>query len=365
VDRKRFKVMEEIKEKGFEKLLEIAKKAIEESDLSKEELRYLLSLEEGEERRLLFKLANAFRHDYMGDMVFIKGVIEFSNYCKKNCAYCGIRASNKVNRYRMLPDEIISMAKNMAKLGVDTIILQSGEDPYYDLETLVYIVSTIRSTTFVPVSLSIGELPKSAYLKLKHAGASKVLLKHETINKKVFEAVHPDDDYDARVDLLDYIISIGYIGGSGNIIGLPGQTIEDIADDILFMKRVGVKMIGLGPFVPAEGTPLQSFPHGDPELTLNTYAAIRLTMPRVFMPATTALGTIDEAKQFEAFNVGCNVIMCNFTPEKYRKDYMIYTGKAKVEFFQTARRLKEMGFKLSIKILRELEKHEKGVMNRC
>ncbi|OAA31595.1 radical SAM protein [Kosmotoga arenicorallina S304] len=365
MDNKRFEIIKEIKEKGLEKLFAVAIRALEEIPLSKEEIVYLLTLEEGEERRLLFKLANAFRHDYMGDMVFIKGVIEFSNYCRKNCAYCGIRASNKVHRYRMSPDEIISVAINMAKLGVDTIILQSGEDPYYDLETLEHIVSTIRSTTYVPVSLSIGELPKPAYLKLKHAGASKVLLKHETINKKIFEAVHPDDDYDERIDLLDYIVSLGYVGGSGNIIGLPGQVIEDIADDILFMKRIGVKMIGLGPFVPAEGTPLQKFPHGDPELTLNTYAAIRLTMPRVFMPATTALGTIDEKKQFEAFNAGCNVIMCNFTPEKYRKDYMIYTGKAKVEFFQTAKRLKEMGFKLSVKILRELEKHEKEVMDRC
>ncbi|AKI97735.1 [FeFe] hydrogenase H-cluster radical SAM maturase HydE [Kosmotoga pacifica] len=365
MEKKRFEVAKKIREKNLMKLSEIANKAIEEKHLTKEELVYLLSLKDGEERKLFLELADAFRHDYVGDMVFIKGVIEFSNYCRKNCHYCGIRAENRIHRYRMEPDEIISIARDMAKLGIDTIILQSGEDPHYDIEMLEYIVSTIRKSTFIPVSLSIGERPRSEYLRLKNAGASKVLLKHESINRKIFEAVHPDDDFDTRIDLLDYIISIGYVGGSGNIIGLPDQTLEDIANDIIFMRDIGVKMVGLGPFVPAEGTPLERLPYGDPELTLNTYAAVRLSMPRVFMPATTALGTIDEDKQFEGFRVGCNVIMCNFTPEKYRKDYTIYSGKARVEFFKTASRLKNMGFKLSVKVLRQLERHEKEVIERC
>ncbi|ACR79121.1 MULTISPECIES: [FeFe] hydrogenase H-cluster radical SAM maturase HydE [Kosmotoga] len=359
----RFDIAKKIEVEGSKELQRIVKKVLTEEELSKEEIIYILSLERGEkDRELLFEFSNAIRKDYVGEMFFIKGVIEFSNYCRKNCDYCGIRAANKIPRYRMSEKEIIEIAKTMLPIGVDTIILQSGEDPYYDIEKLERIVSRIKKETHLPVSLSIGERPKTEYLKLKAAGASKTLLKHETMNRKIFESVHPDDDYDKRIDLLLYTVSIGYIAGSGNIIGLPGQTIEDVADDVLFLRDSGVRMVGLGPFIPAKGTPLENHPYGDPELTLNTYAAVRLCIPKVFMPSTTALGTIDEDLQFEGFKVGCNVIMCNFTPEKYRKNYTIYSDKIKVDFFKTAKRMKDMGLKLNPRILKNLEEYKKVII---
>lgn len=355
MSKSRYEIAAGIEKAGFVRLGEIAGKVLDDSKLAREDLAYILRISETKERRLLFAFADALRKDFTGEMAFIKGVIEFSNYCRKNCAYCGIGAAMDIKRYRMTATEIIETAEQMAEMGVDTVILQSGEDPEYDIETLIHMVSEIKRRTRLPVSLSIGIRSKNDYERLKTAGASKVLLKHETASKEIFERVHPDDDYHVRIELLKHIVSIGYIGGSGNIIGLPGQTVEDIADDVIFLRDNGVKMVGLGPFIPASNTSLADLPSGDPGLTLNTYAAVRLSIPNVFMPSTTALGTLSEEKQFEGFRAGCNVIMCNFTPGCYRNSYSIYSDKLVVEFFKTARRLKKMGFKLNPVILKRLE----------
>lgn len=352
--------IEEIKRSGDKLLLRVALKASENELLEKKEIVKVLLIEEPERLRLLFKLADAIRRKYTGETVLIKGIIEFSNYCKKNCLYCGIRAANrKVERYRMKPEEIVETAERMAGLGINTIILQSGEDPYYTADLMEDIIREVRRRARTPVSISIGNRTKEEYTRFKEAGASKCLLKHETINREIFEAMHPDDDYDERISILKHTVEIGYIAGSGNIVGLPGQTIEDIAEDIIFLRDVGVKMVGLGPFVPASGTPLENHPPGDPDLTLKIYALVRLSIPRVFMPATTALGTLNREKQFQGFFAGCNVIMCNFTPEEYRKRYNIYNNKIPVEFYDTARRLRDQGWKLNPLVLKALEEHER------
>jgi len=356
--------LEEIEETGDRIFIKASLKAVENEPLTKEEIVHLLLLEDPHRIELLFNLADAIRRKYTGETVLIKGVIEFSNYCKKNCLYCGIRAANKVERYRMKPEEIVQTAEKMAGLGINTIILQSGEDPYYTTSLMEEIIREVRRRARTPVSISIGSRTKEEYTRFKQAGASKCLLKHETINREIFEAMHPDDDYEERIELLKHTVELDYIAGSGNIVGLPNQTVEDIAEDIIFLRDVGVRMVGLGPFVPAKGTPLENHPPGDTDLTLKIYALVRLSIPRVFMPATTALGTLDREKQFRGFFAGCNVIMCNFTPERYRRRYKIYDNKIPVEFFDTARRLKNQGWKLNPLVLRALESHEnseKGV----
>ncbi|HEU24064.1 MAG: [FeFe] hydrogenase H-cluster radical SAM maturase HydE [Mesoaciditoga sp.] len=342
-----FKKVEEILNSNLpDNLKSAASKVIEDRPLSREEIVYLLGLKDSVERKYLFDLASCVRHDNVGDTIFIKGIIEFSNYCKRDCLYCGIRSSNKVPRYRMKEDEIVKTAIEAANYGVDTIILQSGEDPFYTTEIIERIIKKIRETTHRAVSLSIGEREPEEFEIFKKAGASKYLLKQETVNKKIFEMVH-GDDYERRIFLIKTLVSLKYITGGGDIIGLPGQTLEDIADDIIFMREAGIKMAGIGPFIPARGTPLENYPTGSAEITLNAYACTRLMIPLIQLPTTTALGTIDKNLQYKAFDAGCNVIMVNFTPDTYRSNYRIYDNKRKVEFYETVRDLSKMNRRLT------------------
>lgn len=331
-----------------------------------EKVLWILSLSDEEKREKIFKVADIVKKALNTDVVTLKGIIEFSNYCKKGCYYCGIRAQNKkIKRYRILPDEIFEIAKNGVENGLTTIILQSGEDDYYSDDELENLIYKIHHELKTAVSISIGERSKYAYERFRKAGASKVLLKHETTNRNIFEIIHPDKDYDLRIELLDYFVNLGYITGSGNIIGLPGQTLEDIADDIIFMRDHNIKMVGIGPFISTHNTPLESYKNGSPELTLNAYAATRLAIPYVQMPATTALGTIDKNYQFKALNCGCNVIMVNLTPDEYRENYNIYDEKIKVDLYDTAQRILDMGLRIPPYTLRNLfiKEEEYGFSN--
>ncbi len=352
-----FKKVEEIKRSNLsDQIKSVASKVLEDKPPSKEEVVYLLGLKDSKERQFLFDLASCVRHDNVGDTIFVKGIIEFSNYCRRDCLYCGIRASSKVKRYRMTKKEILDVAIEMSNCGVDTVILQSGEDPFYTSEMIVDIVKSIREITRRPVSLSIGERTVEELKAFKAAGASKYLLKQETVNREIFEKVH-GSDYDTRISLLKELVALKYIAGGGNIIGLPGQTLSDIADDILFMREIGVKMAGIGPFIPTKGTPLENLPMGSAEITLNAYACTRIAIPLVQLPTTTALGTIDKNLQYKGFDAGCNVIMVNFTPEEYRSNYRIYDNKRKVEFYETIDDLSKMNRRLTSLI-------EKGIMKK-
>jgi len=335
----------------------ISKKVLMGATLSRGEFVYLLGLKDSPDRKALFRLANAVRHDNVGETVFVKGIIEFSNYCKRDCAYCGIGASCKIKRYRMRPDEIVKVAIDSAKHGIDTIILQSGEDPFYTTDVLIDIIKKIRNRTRRPVSLSIGERTPKEFELFKKAGASKYLLKQETVNPCIFKSVH-GSDYEVRISLLKTLVELGYIAGGGDIIGLPGQTLGDIADDIIFMRDIGVKMAGIGPFIPTQNTPLENYPSGSADVTLNAYACTRLAIPTIFLPTTTALGTIDPGLQYEGFEAGCNVIMVNFTPDKYRQVYRIYDNKRKVEFYETVQELLKRGKKLSFSVMKSLKEEE-------
>ncbi|SNX53770.1 [FeFe] hydrogenase H-cluster radical SAM maturase HydE [Thermoanaerobacterium sp. RBIITD] len=301
-------------------------------ELDEDDIVTILSANGDENLSSIYNAADEMRKAIVGDVVDIRAAIEFSNICRKNCFYCGLRRDNMlVERYRMSIDEIVDTAKELKKIGIKTVILQSGEDLWYTEEKIIEIIKRIKKETKMRITLSIGERNEEEYRHYKEAGANNFLLKIETTNREIFKNIHPDDDFDYRVKCSEWLRKYGYINGNGNIIGLPGQTARDIAKDIIFFKEMGIHMVGIGPFVPAKGTPFESLPHGDVEMTLKTVAATRLVLKNVFIPATTALATVDKDAQVKALMSGANTIMLISTPEKYRNRYRIYSNKNMVD----------------------------------
>lgn len=326
---------------------EIMSKLEEGIDLTKGEITYLLKTENKSEINTLFIAADEMRKKVVGDVVEIRGAIEFSNYCKKNCNYCGIRKdSSVVDRYRMKEEEIMEVVHQLHQWGIKTVILQSGEDNYYTTEKLIQLISRIKKETKMMITLSIGEASFEDYQKLREAGANNFLLKIETTNRDIFQFIHPDDDFDERLQCSKWLRQLGYVNGSGNIIGLPGQRPEDIAQDILFFKEMGIHMIGIGPFIPAKGTPFELYPSGSVEMTLRTVAVTRLVCKNVFLPATTALASLDPDGQTKALKAGANTIMLISTPLKYRNNYQIYSNKNMIDLKSAIKAIKEAGRKL-------------------
>ncbi len=284
---------------------------------------------DGARLKELWRLADDTRRRHVGDEIHLRGIIEFSNHCRRNCAYCGLCASNSgLQRYRMTEAEIVEAAKKGAAQGAKTIVLQSGEDTYYDAQRMCGIIRRIKSECDVAVTLSIGERPALEYRAMRDAGADRFLLKHETTNRRLFQKLHPDDDFEERIACLEELKSLGYQTGSGNIVGLPGQTIEDLADDILLFRELDVDMVGVGPFIVHSRTPLAGYSGGSSELALRVIALTRILLKDVHIPATTALATSDPGGRYKALQCGANVVMPNITPVKYRACYEIYPGKA-------------------------------------
>lgn len=289
----------------------------------------------------LFNEANSLRKAYFSDEIYLRGIIEFSNYCCRSCVYCGLRKENKMlTRRRMPPDEIVNTAGKIAASGVGTVVLQSGDDFWYTPEVICEIISRIKKeNASLAVTLSIGERPLAEYKAFKHSGADRYLLKHETSNRQLYKRLHPGQTLDRRIKILQYLKQIGFETGAGSIIGLPGQGIEDLADDILLMRKLGVDMAGIGPFISHSQTPLAGYPSGSLDLTLRVLALTRIVIKGINLPATTALATLNPAiGQLLALKAGCNVIMPDFTPELYRKDYIIYDNKQKINL-KTAQKL--------------------------
>lgn len=263
-----------------------------------------------------------------GDEVHLRAVIEFSNHCTRNCLYCGLRAGNKsLARYRMSEDEVLEAAGQAVSLGYRTVVLQSGEDPWYTADRLCSIVRRIKASHDVAVTLCVGERPKEEYAAFRAAGADRFLLKHETADPDLYTALHPGTSLAERLKCLRWLRECGYQVGSGNIVGLPGQTVETLADDIILMRELQVEMAGIGPFIPHGSTPLADQPRGSLELTLKVLAASRLAMPDCMLPATTAVGTIHPDGRQMALRAGANVVMPNVTPMRFREKYEIYPGK--------------------------------------
>ncbi|MGM0641560.1 MAG: [FeFe] hydrogenase H-cluster radical SAM maturase HydE [Thermotogota bacterium] len=320
----------------------------EHKTLNKEHILYILSLEKDDpQRELIYKASSLVKKIFTADYVSIKGLIEFSNYCSKNCDYCGIRRDNSsIKRYRMSEEDIINAVEKVKDLGLDTIVLQSGEDFFYDDEKIISIVKKIKNLTKLPISISIGERDFESYFRYKKAGAIRTLLKHESVNQNLFEKVNPDKNYEKRLGLLKYANSIGYVTGSGFIIGLPGQTDSNIADDLLFIRNEKVIMIGIGPLIASKNTPYENLENGSITKTMNACCAARFVVPNAQMPVTTALGTLDLKTHYDALEYFCNVVMVNITPNKFRENYNIYDNKAKIDFFETIDELEKRNIKI-------------------
>lgn len=273
-----------------------------------------------------------------GSHVFVRGLIEFSNQCRRNCRYCGLRAPNrKLTRYALDADEILAAAREAVAGGVDTIVLQSGEYAV-DAAWLAGVIDAIRRELIVPVTLSVGEQPVAACALWREAGAERFLLKHETADADLYAALHPGHTLAERVAQLRLLRGLGYEIGSGFMLGLPGQRPESLADDILLAQELGVEMCGVGPFIAQADTPLAAQPSGPVDLTLRVMAVLRLALPWANLPATTALATLDpNTGQAEGLRAGGNVLMPSFTPPRYRQEYRIYDNKNRVSL-QDARK---------------------------
>ncbi|MBW2974810.1 [FeFe] hydrogenase H-cluster radical SAM maturase HydE [Candidatus Woesearchaeota archaeon] len=309
---------------------------LEKKELSKEDIIFLLSLNKKDNLKKLFRKADGIRKEYIGDYVFIRGILEFSNHCKNDCLYCGIRRSNqKLERYRISPKEIIRIADNAVnKLGLKTILLQSGEDDFYNAEIIEDLIRGILKACDCRVALSIGEKSIDEYKRFYEAGARRCLVRFETSSKEIFTALHPSssitkNSLEKRISLIKELKKTGYQVGTGPIIGLPHQKIEDLADDILLYNRLNINMAGMGPFIPHPETPLKQSPKGTFDMSLKMIAVTRIACKDIFISATTALQTINRTDGKEqALNAGANLLMPNITPKRYRELYQLYPGKA-------------------------------------
>jgi len=290
-----------------------------------EELAWVIKNNELNER--LFAVADEVRQKYLGREVYLRGIIEFSNYCKNDCLYCGIRASNKkIKRYRMSVDEIVERAKLIAQMGIKTVVLQSGEDPYYTKEMISEMIQMIKRFK-VAITLSVGERSFDEYKCWKELKADRYLMRHETADEELYKRLHPNDSFENRKEHLFKLKELGYETGAGSMVGLPGQDELSLAKDILFVYQLDADMVGIGPFIPHQDTPLANCKAGDLTETLKVIALTRLFLPDANIPATTALGTIDPFGRQLALKCGANVIMPNFTPSPYRAQYTLYPNK--------------------------------------
>lgn len=275
----------------------------------------------------LFSLADKTRKEYVGDEVHLRGLIEFSNICKRQCKYCGLRCEDKfIDRYRISKENIISYAEHAVNMGYKTIVLQSGEDEYYNTDLMCEIIAGIKKLG-VALTLSIGEKTYEEYKAFKEAGADRYLIRIETTDKTLYNQMHPNMDFDNRVRCLGNLGRLGYEVGTGCLVGLPNQTIESLADDILFFKEINADMVGIGPFIPHPHTPLKDSATGSFTLALKVMALTRILLKDINIPATTAMETLNPNGRIIALQSGANVVMPNVTTTEYRAKYEIYPNK--------------------------------------
>lgn len=263
--------------------------------------------------------------------IYIRGLIELSSYCYCDCLYCGLRRSNRsAERYRLSIDEVMECCKEGYKLGFRTFVLQGGEDGTHSDEWLEELVCRIRSRyEDVAITLSLGERGEASYLRLKRAGANRYLLRHEAANEALYESLHPKGrGLQHRLSCLEALKRCGYQTGMGMMIGVKGQTIEHLVEDLLLIRKMQPEMVGIGPFLPHHATPLGNEPAGDLQLTLATIAIVRLMLPHALIPSTTALATLTPRGRLEGILSGANVVMPNLSPSDVRAKYAIYENKA-------------------------------------
>ena len=294
---------------------------------SKRDIIRVLSIDSLEDKEFLFSFADRIRDKYLGKGIIVRGIIEFSNFCRNSCLYCGLNSENHtLKRYRMDFKEIMDSVKYITSLGIKTIVLQSGEDDEMDAEWLARLIRTIKSQCDTAITLSVGEWTFSDYKMWKQAGADRFLLKIETTDKMLYKALHPGMSFDKRIDCLTNLKSLGYQVGSGNIVGLKGQALESIADDLIFFREQDFDMIAIGPFIPHSKTRLFLETPGNADLSLKAIAISRIMSKRAHIPSATAFSGVNHDFRQRAFLSGANVFMRSFTPERYKDLYSIYPG---------------------------------------
>lgn len=298
------------------------------SELSHADIVHLLTDEPASQ---LYARADEVRQAALGSDVHLRGLIEFSNICRNDCLYCGIRRGNKgVKRYRMGDDELVETARRAVEIGFKTIVLQSGEDMHFDKDRMSRIIERIKQMD-VALTLSIGERDYGDYEAFRNAGADRYLLRIETTDVDLYHRLNPGMSWQRRHECLLMIKELGYEVGSGIMVGLPGQTVESIAGDLLYLKDLGVDMAGIGPFIPHPDTPLANEQGGSLEMALRTMAVMRLLLPDINIPATTAMESLHPQGRIMALKAGANVVMPNVTEGEYRRLYELYPGKICVD----------------------------------
>lgn len=299
-------------------------------DLPAAEMEALLHLNNTNQLCYLYDKADEVRRMHFGNKVYIRGLIEVSNYCKNNCLYCGIRAGNQnVQRYRMRAEEILSCADEGYALGFRTFVLQGGEDVTFTDEFVCSVVAEIKKRyPDCAVTLSLGERSYQSYKAMYDAGADRYLLRHETADSAHYQKLHPPGMLlETRKKCLEDLKYIGYQVGAGFMVGSPHQTTAHILADLRFLKRFEPHMVGIGPFIPHVDTPFAEFKTGDLTMTLKLLAIIRMMLPKVLLPATTALGSIHPQGREMGICAGANVVMPNLSPQENRANYALYNNK--------------------------------------
>lgn len=311
-------------------LVEIIDQIKNEQTIYREQLQTLLATTDEQAINYLRDTARKVADDIYGKQVFIRGLIEFTNYCKNDCIYCGIRRSNpNAQRYRLTEEEILSCCANGYELGFRTFVLQGGEDPYFSDERICDIVAKIKQDyPDCAVTLSIGEKDKASYQAFYDAGADRYLLRHETADEAHYQSLHPAEmSFQHRIQCLYDLKEIGYQVGCGFMVGSPGQTVDTLYEDLMFIKKLQPHMVGIGPFIPQKDTPFGQEPAGTMEQTLRLLSIIRLIHPHVLLPSTTALGTIHPLGREKGIQAGANVVMLNLSPVAVREKYKLYDNK--------------------------------------
>ena len=306
-------------------------KLYQDTQLTETEYKELLELHTDKEiAEYGFELARKRQKETFGNEVYTRGLIEISNYCKNDCIYCGIRRSNQnAERYRLSEEEILSCCKSGYALGFRTFVLQGGEDGYYTDDLLEDLLHKIKAAyPDCAITLSLGERSRESYERLYTAGADRYLLRHETANEAHYGKLHPAEmSLKNRKQCLYTLKEIGYQVGCGIMVGSPYQTIDNLVEDLAFMKTFNPHMVGIGPFIPQKDTPFGEMEPGSLEMTLFLLAIIRLMLAKVLLPATTALGTIHSRGRELGILAGGNVVMPNLSPVKVRKKYALYDNK--------------------------------------
>lgn len=339
------------------KCIDIINKIEKQNIAKKEELVFLLENINDDEMEILRKKAQKTAIEHFGNKIFIRGLIEFTSICKNDCYYCGLRRSNKnAVRYRLDKEHILNCCKIGYELGFRTFVLQGGEDAYYTDDVMCGIVSSIRGMyPDCAITLSLGERGYNSFKRLYDAGADRYLLRHETADNNHYRKLHPPEMLpEHRKQCLYDLKKIGYQTGAGFMVGSPFQTFETLAEDLLFLKELNPQMCGIGPFIPHKDTVFRNEKSGSVRLTLMLLSIVRLMLPDVLLPSTTALGTADSMGREKGILHGANVVMPNLSPVEHRKDYSLYdskicTGDEAAECIKClSNRMKKIGYEITV-----------------